>query len=222
MKFKAIIFDMDGTIIDTENIWRKATHHVITSKGITLTPHLEERLARELCGVALHKSCAVLKEMFDLAHEVEELVHEKRSKADELYALHVKFIEGFPEFHKKIKAKNLLHGVATNAHDQNIETTINKLKLKDYFGEHIYGISKVDYVAKPAPNIYLHVAKQLGVNPSECVAIEDTAHGIEAAQKAGMFCIGINSAGSRDTLKEANFIIDNYDEIDLERLLKKK
>lgn len=222
MKFKAIIFDMDGTIIDTEQIWREATHHVITSKGVKLEPEVEKQLAHELRGVALHKSCAVIKEMFSLKHDVEELLKEKRDKADELYALHVKFIEGFQDFHKKIKAENLLHGVATNADDNNIETTIQKLKLRDYFGEHIYGISKVNYIGKPAPDIYLHVAKQLGIDPQYCVAIEDTSHGIEAAQNAGMFCIGINSAGNRKALSKAQFIIDHYDEIDLKRLLKKQ
>ncbi len=213
---------MDGTIIDTEKIWREATHHVITSKGVTLDLATEQQLAQELRGVALHKSCAVIKEMFSLAHEVEDLVKEKRDKANELYAIHVKFIAGFVEFHQKIKTANLLHGVATNAADDNIETTINKLKLRDYFGEHIYGISHVNNVGKPAPDIYLHVAKQLGIDPKDCVAIEDTSHGIEAAQRAGMFCIGINSAGSREALVKAQFIIDHYDEIDLPRLLKKK
>lgn len=222
MKFKAIIFDMDGTIIDTEKIWKEATRHVITSKGVTLSPAIEAHLAHELRGVALNKSCAIIKEMFSLAHEVEDLVKEKRDKADELYALHVKFIAGFEDFHKKVQATNLLYGIATNADDNNIQTTINKLKLNTFFGEHIYGISKVNYIGKPAPDIYLHVAKQLGVNPSECVAIEDTSHGIEAAQKAGMFCIGINSAGNRKALEKANFIIDHYDEIELERLLKTK
>lgn len=213
---------MDGTIIDTEKIWKAATHHVITSKGVTLDPEVEKQLAHELRGVALHKSCAVIKEMFSLAHEVEDLVKEKKDKADELYALHVKFIEGFQDFHKKVKAENLLHGIATNAADNNIETTINKLKLRDYFGEHIYGISHVNNVGKPAPDIYLHVAKQLGIDPQYCVAIEDTSHGIESAQKAGMFCIGINSANNREALSKAQFIIDHYDEIDLKRLLKKK
>lgn len=221
MKFKAIIFDMDGTIIDTEKIWKEATRSVITSKGVEISPELEAQLAHELRGVALHKSCAVIKEMFSLAHEVEDLVKEKRDKADALYAIHVKFIDGFIDFHKRVQATGLVYGIATNADDNNIETTINKLKLRDYFGEHIYGISKVNYKGKPAPDIYLHVAKQLGIDPSLCVAIEDTSHGIESAQKAGMFCIGINSAGNRKALEKADFIIDHYSEIDLKRLLKK-
>ena len=70
--------------------------------------------------------------------------------------------------------------------------------------------------------MYLFTAKQLGVDPAQCLVVEDAPHGIEAANAAGMFCIGINSAGNRDELKEAKFIIDHYDEIDLPRLLKLK
>jgi beta-phosphoglucomutase-like phosphatase (HAD superfamily) len=69
--------------------------------------------------------------------------------------------------------------------------------------------------------LYLHAAKQIDIAAELCVAIEDSAHGIRAAKGAGMFCIGINTSKNLDNLKEADFIIDTYHDIDLPRLLKK-
>lgn len=75
---------------------------------------------------------------------------------------------------------------------------------------------------KPYPDLYLHAAAQLGIDPEECIAIEDSATGLAAAKSAGMFCIGINTAKKPETLSEAHMIIDTYDQIDLLNLLKKQ
>ena len=65
----------------------------------------------------------------------------------------------------------------------------------------------------------MHTAKQLDLDPSECIAIEDSFHGIQAARSAGMLCIGINTAKKPELIKNSHFIIDGYDEIRLEELL---
>ncbi len=219
MKYKSIIFDLDGTIIDTNHIWNKATYDLITSRGVTLTPEIQEELSRELKGVAIHNSCAIIKNKFYLDHPVEELITEKKKRANDLYIAGLQFIAGFENFHKRAKSHNLHVGVATNAENHTLNTAINQLNLRHFFGDHIYNFTFVNNVPKPAPDVYLFTAKQLGVDPSECIVIEDAPHGIEAANKAGMFCIGINSGGKPEELKEAKFVVDHYDEIDLPRLL---
>lgn len=219
MKYKSIIFDLDGTIIDTNHIWNKATCDLVTSRGITLTPEIQEELSRELKGVVIHQSCSILKSKFYLDHPLEELITEKKKRANDLYAAGLQFIAGFEDFHKRARSHNLHVGVATNAENHTLNTAINQLDLRRYFGDHIYNFTFVNNVPKPAPDVYLYTAKQLGIDPSECIVIEDASHGIEAANKAGMFCIGINSGGKPEELKEAKFIIDHYDEINLPRLL---
>ena len=221
MKYKAIIFDMDGTIIDTECVWKKATTDLIASKGVTLTPELYKELEVLILGIAVHKSCQIIKDFLKLEHPVEELMKEKVDRAHELFKTGMKFIDGFKTFHQKIIHFNMPTGIATNADDRTLAHSNEMLGLSNYFGEHIYNISHVGNKAKPDPDVYLHVAKQLKVKPEECIAIEDSAHGIRAAKQAGMFCIGINSAKNREALKEADLIIDHYDEILLEELLKK-
>jgi HAD superfamily hydrolase (TIGR01509 family) len=220
MKYKAIIFDMDGTIVDTEHIWASATKDLIASKGVLVTPELEQELSKKLRGLAMFKSCEIIKDMINVKDSVEDLISEKSRLACLMYkANKLKFIEGFENFHNEITNLNLKTGIATNADDLTLELTKQALNLEKFFGNHIYNITHVGNKHKPNPDLYLHAAKQLNLKPSECLAIEDSHHGIKAAKNAGMFCIGINTAQNKDLLKESDLIIDKYSEIDLKKLL---
>ncbi len=219
MKFKAIIFDMDGTIIDTEHIWNRATRELIRNRGVVITPELDQELKERLNGMALGQSCSIIKEITKTSESVEQLVKEKSNLACSLYKDGVRFIEGFELFFNKIKQYPLAVGLATNADDATLSLTKQTLKLERFFGPHLYNISYVNNVGKPNPAIYLHTARQLEVDPQECIAFEDSAHGISAAQAAGMFCVGINSSKNPTQIARAHLKIEGYHEIDLEKLL---
>lgn len=211
---------MDGTIIDTEHIWIQATEELITSRGIAYKSHENCPLQKQIRGLALRETCTIIKNTFNLSETVEDLVREKSNNAVQLYKGNVKFIDGFLDFHKKAKTHNLKIGIATNADDATVDATNTALNLEELFGEHIYGISRVNNKCKPDPAIYLFAAQKLGIDPKDCLAIEDSEHGIKAARSAGMFCIGINSSSNRDNVKESDLIIDSYEELDLTKLLK--
>lgn len=221
MKYKAIIFDMDGTIIDTEHIWSKATRELITRRGIEFTPEIEAELSQKLNGLGMVESCQIIKDLINLQEELHELVAEKSAHADQLYEEGIRFIEGFAEFHTEVLKFNLKVGLATNATPETVHITNKKLNLEQFFGIHMYNISHVK-VGKPNPELYLHAAAQLGIDPKECVAIEDSSHGVEAATAAGMFCIGINTSKKPERLAKSHLVIDTYNEINLIRLLKIK
>jgi beta-phosphoglucomutase-like phosphatase (HAD superfamily) len=218
MKYTAVIFDMDGTIVNTENIWFLATKKLIEDKGVIYTPQLHEELTPKIHGLALHQSCRIIKEMVHLEDHVDELIAEKSRIALSLYRDGISFIEGFPDFHRTVVGRELKHGIATNADDATVAITDEQLNLRGFFGDHIYGISCVNNVHKPNPAIYLHAASKLGVDPRDCIAIEDSAHGVKAAKAAGMYCIGINTAKNPHQLKEADSLVDAYVEINLEIL----
>ena len=221
MKYKAIIFDMDGTIVNTEKIWGEATKRLIECKGVCFTADLEKELSPRLVGLAMHKSCGIIKDLIGCPDSIEELVHQKRDLALGLYAQGISFIEGFSDFHGKLAGHDLKSAIATSACDKTLLLTDQALNLKRFFGEHLYGISCVGNVCKPDPAIYLYAADKLKVDPKDCIAIEDSAHGIDSARAAGMFCVGIKTSHDKNQTRDAHQTIDRYDEIDLRELLKK-
>lgn len=222
MKFQAVIFDLDGTIIDTQKIWKTATRDLISAHGTKISNEKSEEIDRILCGKGMHESCLLIKNQFKIKKTVEELVSEKKKIACNLYSKGLRFVKGFKSFHKKVLDLNLKTGIATSSARETLNSAKAQLKLELYFGNHIYDIKCVNNKPKPDPEIFLYTAKKLGIRPELCMVIEDSSCGITAAQKAGMFCIGINTYGERDLINHADCIVDYYDQINLKSLLERK
>ncbi len=218
MKYKAIIFDMDGTIIHTEHIWRNVTRDLIKSKGHEITQELDEKLNHIMAGVGLLRGCELLKELLEFEETIEELAHQKNTVALERMQHELKFIEGFIEFYEQAQKHKLKMAIATNAGHESFAQAQKILSLHRYFGEHMYNAPLVGKY-KPDPAIFLHAADKVAVPPAECIAIEDSAYGVQAAVAAGMFCIGINTSGIESQIEKAHKKVNKYNEILLDEIL---
>jgi len=215
MSLRALIFDLDGTILDTEILWQQAAAHILTIRGITPT----DDFMQSVLGATVKQSCELSKAEHNLPDSLEVLMQEMFNQFLELYKQQPKFINGFQDFFKTVKAHNLRVAIATNtAHDilAQIQTTPS---LQSLFGDHIYTPEYVSNRGKPAPDIYLYAAAQLGVSPAECLVIEDSVPGVTAAKRAGMMCIRINTHRMPGILAGEDFVVDSYAQIPLERLL---
>ncbi len=220
MSYKAIIFDMDGTIISSENVWERASKYIL-NKHTSLDDQECSTVLSLIKGGSLLTSCTYIAKTFNTKATPEQLMQEKKDFAfNEFHQLQL--IEGFDNFHKKLTLLNLKSAIATNASLSEITKVLEHIPLKNFFNEHIYTVDHVFKIAKPNPDVYLYAAKQLDVNPVHCIAIEDSAHGINAAKAAGMYCIGINTGKNKAAIAHADEIIEHYDEIDLDKILKNK
>lgn len=221
MKKTAIIFDMDGTIINTEPALDLATRALLESKGILINSEEQKKLKKQLHGIGIKVYGNLIKDTFNLKESPEQIIFEQNILIKKFYEQEICFIDGFVDFHQKIRNFSLGSGIATNADYHTVEISRKKFNLDQFFGHHIYCVEDVNNVSKPKPDVYLHAANKLGMQAYDCIAIEDSKCGIEAAKNADMFCIGINTSRDHNNLRHADMIVEGYEDINLEELFKK-
>jgi len=207
---KAVFFDMDGTIADSEKIVWKVTRDFMQKRGIFIT-HEEEKL---LYGLIWKESIRKILESRGLEYKqsIKNTLKERyvRTLSKEVVAM--------PHIHELLgSAKdNFKVGLATNSRIREVEIIFNKLDFKSYFDIKLTRDNVKN--VKPNPEIYLRGAGIFGVDPSECVVFEDSIVGITAAKSAGMKCIAVINTYSAEDLKDADMRIKSYKEINIEKI----
>jgi HAD superfamily hydrolase (TIGR01509 family) len=159
-----------------------------------------------------------LKEKYRLPQKVAELVNMQLSGNIEFIKNeNIGAIKGVIDLLSLIKEENIKIGIASSSPEEVIELVINKLGISDYFSAIVSGEGLKK--GKPAPDIFLKTARFLDTEPSNCVVIEDSEKGVNAAKAAGMKCIGFRNqnTGGQD-LSNADLIVDNYNSIKISTL----
>jgi beta-phosphoglucomutase len=208
---KAVIFDADGVVIDTHEIYLLADQIFLKNHARDTNPENFDHL---LNGVSLEDGTKILQNLFGIQGNSNDLLLERIEIIKTLYKK-VNFIPGFLGFFNKIKPGYKV-AIATSSNTEFFSIADNELGLHKLFDDHIYFLKDANDISKPAPDIYLFAARQLNTNPSECLVVEDAPSGIQSGKKAGMKVVGLSSSHNREILKEADQIVDSFDQINLE------
>jgi HAD superfamily hydrolase (TIGR01509 family) len=208
-KFKAILFDMDGTLIDSSLHWVDANKKFIEIFNV---PYVRE-LDKIVDGRSLKEGSQIFKDFHKLPHLVEEIMAHKLSTSEAVYTDHALPLVGADDLLRRIKKQNdKKTAVASGASLARIKQIVDRFSWHDYF-DTLVSTDHVDYVGKPDPAIFLYTAKELGVLPSECVVIEDSENGLNAAKRAGMKCVvRFDDRWSHGDYSGADLIVNSLDD----------
>lgn len=214
--FKAVLFDMDGVIVDTEPLHRKSYFKMFEEVGI----EVEESLYTSFTGQATLPICKKLCEHFELLQSPESLVAIKRKHFEYVFAhdSDLKLIDGVYELIQDYYRNDLTLVLASSASMLNIERIFDRFELDTYFKAKISGADL--RASKPHPEIFIRAAELAGQAKARCMVIEDSTNGIKAAHAAGIYCVAYQSANSTDQdYSKADRIISDFEEIRYSKLI---
>ncbi|HEY5367509.1 MAG TPA: HAD family phosphatase [Hanamia sp.] len=212
---KAVIFDMDGVIVDTEPLHRKAFFKMFEDVGVDV----DNTLYGSFTGKSTLAICRDLCNHFHLSQTPETLMALKRKyfrlyfKNDEGLAL----LDGVLALIKDYHHHGIKMVLASSASMDNINRIFARFDLDKYFVAKLSGADLKD--SKPHPEIFIKAAKASGHAASECIVVEDATNGIKAAKAAHIFCVGYQSANSKNQdYSEADLVISHFNEIEFTRI----
>lgn len=200
----AVIFDLDGTLVDSMWLWRQIDIEYLARYGL----ELPDRLQSEIEGKSFHETAVYFKERFGIGDSVERIKDNWNTMAWEKYEREVPLKRGARDFLNQCRSRGIRLGIATSNSRELTENVIRVHGLEDCF-DCIRTGGEVQK-GKPAPDVYLSVADSLHVHPGRCLVFEDILPGIMAGRNAGMKVCAVEDDYSADMRSQKQKLADYY------------
>ena len=210
---RALIFDMDGTIVDNMAFHTDSWLAFFARRGKTYDA---DAFFRETAGAQGREILRARLGPDIPDDQIAVLAQEKDALYREMYGPHRRAIEGFEHLVTAARAQGVKLAVATSAPPKNIVFTLDELDLRRHF-DTVVGAADVKQ-GKPHPDVFLKAAEQLGMAPAECIVFEDAPMGVEAARRAGMRAVVITTTLPAEAFAEFDNVIrvvDDYADLDI-------
>lgn len=198
---KAVLFDMDGVLVDSEEFICEAAIAMFKEKGIEVKP--EDFIP--FVGTGENRYIGGVAEKYSVTGDIEVMKARTYEIYESITRGRLQPLEGVVEFIAKCRQCGLKLAVATSADKIKMEINLREIGLSvDTFDTTVNGL-EVER-KKPFPDIFIIAAQKLGFNPTECLVVEDAINGIEAAKAAGAKCLGLTTSFTPEQLHKADWI----------------
>ena len=205
----AVIFDMDGTLIDSMWMWKQIDIDYLARYGYKLPDDLQGSIE----GMSFRETAVYIKKRFNLPDDIDTMMAAWNEMAYDFYKTKVDFKPGAREFLEELKRRGIRCGMATSNSMELVDAVLDNLKAHEYF-EEIHTSSEVPH-GKPSPDIYLLVAEKLKVNTDRCLVFEDILPGIQAGHAAGMRVCAVYDRYAHQeinvSIKSADYYVKGFD-----------
>lgn len=209
---KAVIFDLDGSLVDSMWIWREIDIEYMNRHGYATTREELDAFQAEIEGMSFRETAEWVSSHYDIPRTVEEMMDDWNNMAWDKYEKEVPLKEGVRGFIERCKKHGIKLGIASSNSRELVENVLNVHGILDYFECIKTGSDGLK--GKPAPDIYLTVADLLQVSPADCLVFEDVIKGIQAGKSAGMQVCAVEDAYSaihrEEKKKLADYYIEDY------------
>jgi HAD superfamily hydrolase (TIGR01509 family) len=207
----AVVFDMDGVLVDTEHLWDEVREELTTEWGGRYTPEAQEAMM----GMSSLEWSRYLHETVGLREPPETINAEVVRRMLARYEVELPVVPGAVEAVRRLDGEGFRLAVASSSNRELIDAVLRRIELAALFEATVS--SEVVARGKPAPDVYVEAARRLDVAPEKCAAIEDSASGIRAARAAGMRVVAYPNRHyppSAGILSTADAVIASLDELD--------
>ncbi len=202
--FEAVIFDLDGSLVDSMWMWKAIDIEYLDSFGIKAPVTLQ----KDIGGRSFVETAIYFKERFNIPDSIEEIGNAWNEMAMDKYTHEVPLKDGVSEFLDMCMQKGIKLGIASSNSTELIEKVLESHGIRDLFLSIKSGTEILK--GKPAPDIYLTVASELSASPEKCLVFEDLVDGITAARNAGMTVVAVSDDYSRHSDDEKKALSDYY------------
>lgn len=211
---KAVIFDLDGTLVNSMWMWKAIDVEYLERKGIDVPTDIQA-FQEELEGMGFTETAMFFKKRFQIEDSLEEIKKTWVSMSEEKYCNEVPLKPGVKEFLEELEKRHIGIGISSSNSRKLIETVLKAHHIEKYF-DCITTCCEVPN-SKPAPDVYLKTAEGLQIAPEECLVFEDVPMGIMAGKNAGMQVCAVDDDYSKRQEMEkrrlADYYIEDYYEV---------
>lgn len=212
-ELKAAIFDLDGTLVDNNDVHYDAWKKYLKDNGKDIS---DEDFKENISGRTNQDAVEHIYDKKMSKEEASKYYMEKEQIYRDMYKDDIAPIGGLENFLKELDDHGIAMAIATSGIPVNIEFMFEHVPIRKYFKK----IINADDISngKPDPEIFLKAAQELDIDPENCVVFEDSISGVKAGKAAGMKVVALTTTHSKDELNEADIVIGDYSELSFEKL----